>query len=114
MLDLFFHNDLDPRKTRRLRNAEGLKNTFLELVIKKQLKYFEHWPVQRSANIHALVVRLLLLQSYINRHVGEKLPQHSLLLRHCAVENFNRSRSSLHCALKKALSHLRSTSSERN
>jgi hypothetical protein len=31
----FFHNELDPRKTRRLLDAEGPKNTFPELVIKK-------------------------------------------------------------------------------
>jgi hypothetical protein len=89
VLDRFFHNELDPRKTRRLRNAEGPKNTFPELVIKKRLKYSKRWLVHRSASIHALAVRLLLLQGYINRQVGEKLPQHSLLLHRCAVENFN-------------------------
>jgi hypothetical protein len=29
------------KKSPRLRNAEGLKNTFPELVAKKRLKYFE-------------------------------------------------------------------------
>jgi hypothetical protein len=66
-------------------------NTFLELVIKKRLKYSERWPVHRSTSIRTLVVFLLLLQHYINRHVGEKLPQHSLPLHCCAVKNFNRS-----------------------
>jgi hypothetical protein len=61
-----------------------------------------------------LVVRLLLLQDYINRHVGDKLPQHSLPLHYCVVETFNRSRSSLHCAFKQALRHLRLASSKRN
>jgi hypothetical protein len=31
----FYHNELDPRKTQRLMDAEGSKNTLLELVIKK-------------------------------------------------------------------------------
>jgi hypothetical protein len=61
MLDRFFHNELDPRKTRRLQNAEGPKNTFPKLVIKKRLKYSERWSVHRPARIHALAVRLLLL-----------------------------------------------------
>ena len=34
---IVFHNELDPRKTRRLWNAEGPKNTFPELVAEKQL-----------------------------------------------------------------------------
>jgi hypothetical protein len=33
----FFHNKLDPRKIRRLRDAESPKNTFSELVIKKRI-----------------------------------------------------------------------------
>jgi hypothetical protein len=53
----------------------------------------------------------LLLQDYINRQVGEKLPHHLLPLHCCAIENFNQSRSSLHFAFKQALHHLRSASS---
>jgi hypothetical protein len=41
MLDHFFHNELGPRKTRRLQNAEGPKNTFPELVIEKTIKIFQ-------------------------------------------------------------------------
>jgi hypothetical protein len=92
----FFHNELDPRIIRRHQNVEGLKSTFPELVIKKRIKYSKHLSVHRSASMHVLAVRLLLLQGYINRQVGEKLPQHSLLLRCCAVENFHRSQSSLY------------------
>jgi hypothetical protein len=51
------------------------------------------------------------LQHYINRRVGEELPQHSLPLHCCAIKKFNHSRSFLHCALKRALHHLRLTSS---
>jgi hypothetical protein len=35
----------------------------------------------------------LCLQGYVNRWVGKKLPQHSLLLQHCAVEKFHWNRS---------------------
>jgi hypothetical protein len=35
---LFFHNELDPRKIRRLLNAEGPKNTILNLLIKTNKK----------------------------------------------------------------------------
>jgi hypothetical protein len=38
----FFRNELGPRKTRRLRNAKGPRNTFHELVIEKRLKYSGH------------------------------------------------------------------------
>jgi hypothetical protein len=34
---IVFRNELDPRKTRRLRNAEGPKNTFTELIVEKRL-----------------------------------------------------------------------------
>jgi hypothetical protein len=34
---IIFHNKLDPRKTRRLQNAEGPKNTFPKLVVEKRL-----------------------------------------------------------------------------
>jgi hypothetical protein len=61
-----------------------------------------------------LAVRLLLLQGYINRQVGEKLPQHSLLLHRCAVENFHRSRSSMHGTFEQAFHRLRTTLSERD
>jgi hypothetical protein len=98
VLDHFFHNELDPRKERRLKNAEGPKNIFPNLVIKKQLKYSQHLLVHWLVSTSVLVVRLLLLQGYINRQVGEKLPQHSLLLHCCAVENFHRSRSFRHYA----------------
>jgi hypothetical protein len=45
---------------------------------------------------------------------SEKLPHHSWPLHCCAIENFNRSQSSMHCAFKQALRYLRSTSFERN
>jgi hypothetical protein len=44
------------------------------------------------------------LQHYINRRVGEKLPQHSLPLHCCAVKIFNHSRSFLHRAFKQKTS----------
>jgi hypothetical protein len=37
----FFHNELDPRKLRRLLDAEGPKNTFPELVIKNEYKPYD-------------------------------------------------------------------------
>jgi hypothetical protein len=89
----FFRNELDPRKTQRLQNAEGPKNTFPELVIKKRLKYFERRAVHCPANVGVLAVRLLPQQHYISRKVGEELPQHSLSLHCCAVKNFNQSQS---------------------
>jgi hypothetical protein len=70
---LFFRNELDPRKTQRLQNAEGPKNTFPELVIEKRLKYSKRRPVHRSAGVDGLAVRLLPLQDYISRQVGEEL-----------------------------------------
>jgi hypothetical protein len=51
------------------------------------------------------------LQHYINRRVGEELPQHSLSLHYCAVKKFNRSRSFLHCAFEQTIHHLRLASS---
>jgi hypothetical protein len=91
VLDRFFRNELNPRKTQRLRNAEGPKNTFPKLVIEKRLKYSERRPVHRSVSVDGLAVRLLPLQHYISRQVGEELPQHSLSLQCCAVKNFNQS-----------------------
>jgi hypothetical protein len=38
--------------------------------------------------MRVLAVRLLLLQGYIKRRVGEKFPQHSLLLHRCAAKIF--------------------------
>jgi hypothetical protein len=51
------------------------------------------------------------LQHYINKWVGEDLPQHSLTLHSCAVKIINHSRSFLHCALKRTLHRSRLTSS---
>jgi hypothetical protein len=52
------------------------------------------------------------LWHYINRQVGEELPQHSLSLHYCAIKKFNHSRSFLHCALEQTLHHLRLASSK--
>jgi hypothetical protein len=100
VLDRFFRNELDPRKTQRLRNPKGPKNTFPELVIEKRLKYSERRTVHRSVNVGGLAVRLLPLQHYIRRHVGEELPQHLLLLHCCAVKIFNQSRSFPDCSFQ--------------
>jgi hypothetical protein len=51
--------------------------------------------VRRSVNMCVTAVRLRHLQGHINRWVGEKLPQHSLILHRCAVEIFYWSWSSL-------------------
>jgi hypothetical protein len=51
------------------------------------------------------------LQHYINRRVGEELPQHSLSLHCCAVKKFDHSRSFLHCTLEQMLHRLRLASS---
>jgi hypothetical protein len=102
----------------RLRNAEGPKNTFPELVVEKQLnipsaRWSHHMTGTRDLVIHLLAHfgppfsgcgRLFSvcerlddspshLQHYINRRVGVKLPQHSLLLYRCAAEKFDHSRS---------------------
>jgi hypothetical protein len=102
----------------KLRNAEGPKNTFLELVVEKRLnipsvRWSHHTTVTRALVIHLLAHdgppfsgcgRLFSgcerlddssshLQHYINRRVGVKLPQHLLLLHYCAAENFDHSRS---------------------
>jgi hypothetical protein len=60
-------------KNTKASDAEGSKNTFTELVIEKRLKYFERRTVHRSASVDDLVVRLLPLQHYISRQVGEEL-----------------------------------------
>jgi hypothetical protein len=96
----------------RLRNAEGPKNTFHELVVEKRLnipsaRWSHHMTGTRDLVIHLLAHcgppfsgcgRLFSgcerlddlpshLQHYINRRVGVKLPQHLLLLHCCATEN---------------------------
>jgi hypothetical protein len=102
----------------RLRNAEGPKNIFSELVVKKRLnipsaRWSHHTTGTRDLVIHLLAHcgspfsgcgRLFSgcerlddspshLQHYINRRVGVKLPQHLLLLHCCAAEKFDHSRS---------------------
>jgi hypothetical protein len=52
------------------------------------------------------------LQHYINRQVGEELPQHSLSLHCCVVKKFNNSQSFLHYAFEQTLHRLRLTSSD--
>jgi hypothetical protein len=54
------------------------------------------------------------LQHYINRRVGEELPQHSLPSHCCDVKKFNHSRSFLHCIFEQTLRHLRSASSQKS
>jgi SRSO17 transposase len=45
-------------KSPRLRNAEGPKNTFSELVAEKQLKYSEHKVAHHAAGTHGLAILL--------------------------------------------------------
>jgi hypothetical protein len=45
-------------KSQRLRNAEGLKNTFLELVAEKRLKYSKHQVVHYSVDASDLAIHL--------------------------------------------------------
>jgi hypothetical protein len=46
------------KKSQKLRNAEGPKNTFPELVAEKQLKYSKRRVVHRSADKSDLAVPL--------------------------------------------------------
>jgi hypothetical protein len=126
----FFVMSLIHKKPQRLRNAEGPKNTFPELVAEKRLKYSRHQMVHRSANTCDLAVHLpsdgwstvqrvqaiwrftfppaaLYKQTGWCRVTTTSLPLHC-----CAVKKFNHSRSFFHCALKRALHHLELTSSE--
>jgi hypothetical protein len=43
-------------KSPRLRNAEGLKNTFTELVVEKRLKYFEREVAHHAAGMNDLAI----------------------------------------------------------
>jgi hypothetical protein len=43
-------------KSPRLRNAEGPKNTFPELVTKKRLKYFEREVAHHAAGMNDLTI----------------------------------------------------------
>jgi hypothetical protein len=45
-------------KSPRLRNAEGPKNTFPELVAEKQLKYFEREVAHRAVGTNDLAIHL--------------------------------------------------------
>jgi hypothetical protein len=67
--------------------------------------------VHHSASASGLAVHLPL-HHYINRRVGEELPQHSLPLHYRAVKKFNHSRSFLYCAFERTLHHLRLASSK--
>ena len=102
----------------RLWNAEGPKNTFPELVVEKRLNILSARWSHYTTGTRDLVIHLLAhcgppfsgcgrlfsgcerldnspshLQHYINRQVGMKLPQHSLLLHCFAAKIFNHSRS---------------------
>jgi hypothetical protein len=44
------------KKSQRLRNAEGPKNTFPELVVEKRLKYFEREVAHHAAGMNGLVI----------------------------------------------------------
>jgi hypothetical protein len=44
------------KKSQKLRNAEGPKNTFPELVAEKQLKYFEREVAHHAAGTIDLVI----------------------------------------------------------
>jgi hypothetical protein len=116
------------KKSLRLREAEGPKNTFPELVAGKQYNFrarsgptmqihllgFCGPPFSGCERLFVRCKRLddssSYLQHYINRRVGVKLPQHSLLLHCFAAKNFNHSRS-LTFALKRSTT-LDSASSE--
>jgi hypothetical protein len=45
-------------KSSRLRNTEGPKNTFPELVVEKQLKYSEREVAHHAAGTHGLAILL--------------------------------------------------------
>jgi hypothetical protein len=47
------------KKYQRLRNAEGLKNTFPKLVAEKQLKYFEREVAHHATGTNDLVIHFL-------------------------------------------------------
>jgi hypothetical protein len=88
------------KKSSRLQNAEGPKNTFPELVAEKRLKYSRREVAHHTAGsgppfsgCGRLGDSPSHLQHYINRRVGVKLPQHSLPLHCYAVEKFDHSRS---------------------
>jgi hypothetical protein len=101
-----------------LRNAEGPKNTFPELIVEKRLNIPSARRSHHMTGTRDLVIHLLAhcgppfsgcgrlfngcgrlddspshLRHYINRRVGVKLPQHLLLLHCCAAEKFEHSRS---------------------
>jgi hypothetical protein len=52
----FFITSLIYEKSLRLRNAEGPKNTFPELVAEKRLKYFEREVAHHAAGTNNLVI----------------------------------------------------------
>jgi hypothetical protein len=52
----FFITSLIREKSPRLRNAEGPKNTFPELVAEKRLKYFEREVAHHAAGTHDLAI----------------------------------------------------------
>jgi hypothetical protein len=98
------------KKSPRLWNAEGPKNTFPELIV-ETIKIFQARggpafdgytprtsrtssgpPFSGCGNCSASAGSLTIhLHTY--RRVGVKLPQHSLPLHCCAAEKFNHSRS---------------------
>jgi hypothetical protein len=45
-------------KSSRLRNAQGLKNTFHELIAEKRLKYSEREVAHHAAGTHGLAILL--------------------------------------------------------
>ena len=116
------------KKSLRLQEAEGPKNTFSELVVEKrysfrarsgptmQVHYFGLCGPPRSGceQLFAWCKNPddspSYLQHYINRRVGVKLSQHSLLLHCFAAKIFNHSRS-LSLAIRRS-SSLKPTSSE--
>jgi hypothetical protein len=100
VLDCFFVTSSIREKYKGFGMPKVQKNTFPKLVVEKRLKYFEHEPVHCSVSVDGLAVRLLPLQHYISRQVGEELPQHSLPSHCYAVKNFNQSRSFLDCAFQ--------------
>jgi hypothetical protein len=116
------------KKSLRLQEAEGPKNTFPELVVEKRYNFrarsgstmqvhysgFCGPPFSGCEQLFAWCKNPddspSFLQHYINRQVGVKLPQNSLLLHYFAAKIFNHSRS-LTFAFKQS-SSLASASSE--
>jgi hypothetical protein len=99
------------KKSLRLREAEGPKNTFPELVVEKRYSFLARSDSSMQVHYSGFCGPPFsgckqpfawcknpddspsFLQHYINKRVGVKLPQHSLLLHCFAAKIFNHSRT---------------------